>query len=76
MWSLVYLPITSTFFTALKASHTVTAFSNGCHQDLIYQEEESGMIPKEEIQPYFRINFLMKLKTIIIRHTEALSRPV
>ena len=57
MWCLVYLPITSTFVTGLKASHTVTAFAYGCHQDLDYQAEVSIIIPTEEMQPYFRINF-------------------
>ena len=56
MWCPVYLPITSTFLTALKASHTVTAFVYGSHQDPDYQAEASVLIPAEEIQPYILLD--------------------
>ena len=53
MWSLVYLSITSTFVTGLKATHAVTAFANRCYQDLIYQAKASVTIPTKEILPNF-----------------------
>ena len=48
MWSLVYA-IISNIISSLKATHTVTASANGCHQDLSYQAEASVTILTREI---------------------------